>query len=125
MLAWFDGVEARGFEELVFFEPAFDQRERERGSVDRDVQLGEQKRHAADVVFVAVRQDQAAHVLGVLLEIREVGRDDVDAHQLGVGEHHPGVDHDNVIAVADGHGVHPELAQAAERDDPEFQIGHV
>ena len=62
---------------------------------------------------------------GVLLQIGEVGRDDIDAQQFGVGEHHPGVHDDDVVAVADGHGVHPELAQAAERDDLEFFIGQV
>jgi hypothetical protein len=62
------------------------------------------------VVFVSVREDQRADFFGILLEIAEVGRDDVDAHQLGVGEHHARVDDDNIVAIADGHRVHPELA---------------
>ena len=79
--------------------------------------LREQERNAADVILVAVGQNQAADVFAILLEIGEIGRDDIDAQQLGVGEHHPGVENDDVVAVADGHAVHPELAQAAERDD--------
>ncbi len=59
-----------------------------------------------------VRQNEAADVLGVLLEVSEVGRDDIDAHKFRVGEHHPRVQNDNVIAVADSHAVHTELAQA-------------
>jgi hypothetical protein len=34
-----------------------------------------------------------------------------------VGEHHAGVDDDDVVTVADRHGVHAELAQTAERDN--------
>ena len=84
----------------------------------------EQERHRADVVFVAVGQDQRADVLAVLLEVSEIGRDDVDAQQFGFGEHHPGVDDDDVVAVAQGHAVHAELAQPAERDHLQFCIWH-
>ena len=42
-------------------------------------------------------------MLAVLFEVREVRRDDVHAEQFGVGEHHAGVDHDDVVAVAEGH----------------------
>ena len=87
--------------------------------------ISEQEWHAADVVFVAVGQDHAADVGRVLLEIREIGRDDVDAQELVVREHHAGVHDDDVVAVADGHGVHSELAQAAQRNDLKFLIGHV
>ena len=40
----------------------------------------------------------------------EIRDDDIDAHQLGVGEHHAAVDNNNVIAIAQGHAVHPKLA---------------
>ncbi len=110
-------VELRGIEHLVLFEAALDQGQREGGAVDRDVHLRQQERDAADVVFVAVGENQAADVLAILLEVGEVGRDDVDAQQFGVGEHHAGVEDDDVVAVADGHAVHAELAQAPERDD--------
>ncbi len=79
--------------------------------------MGEQEGDAADVVFVAVGEDQAADVFAILLEVGEVGGDDVDAQEFGVGEHHAGVEHDDVVAIADGHAVHAELAEASERDD--------
>ncbi len=50
-------------EHLVLFQAPLDQRQRERGAVHRDVHLREQERDAADVVLVAVGEDQAAHVL--------------------------------------------------------------
>ena len=50
----------------MLFQLVFDVGQRELGAVDRDVQLGEQPRQCADVVFVAVRQHDGAHVLAVL-----------------------------------------------------------
>ena len=56
-------------EHFVLFEAALDQGQRELGAVDRNVQLREQKRNAADVVLMAVREDQPADVFGILFEI--------------------------------------------------------
>ena len=123
-VAGLDRVELGVIDHPMLFQTPLHQRQREGGAVHRHGDLLQQKRYAADVIFVAVRQDQAADVGRVLLQIREIGRDDVDAQQLVVREHHPGVHDDDVVAVADGHGVHAELAQAAERDDLQFLIGH-
>jgi hypothetical protein len=47
-------------EEAVLFELAFDVGEGELGAVDGDVELGEDPGQAADVVFVAVGEDDGA-----------------------------------------------------------------
>ena len=47
-------------EEAMLFELAFDVGERELGAVDGDVELGEDPGQAADVVLVAVGEDDAA-----------------------------------------------------------------
>ena len=47
-------------EQLVLFELAFDVGQRELGGVDRDLELAQDPRQAADVVFVAVGEDDAA-----------------------------------------------------------------
>ncbi len=109
----------------VLFETPFHQRQREGRAVHGNVDLAQQERHRADVVLVAVRQNERAHVLAVLFQIGEIGCNDVDAQQLGVRKHHAGVHHDDVVAVADGHGVHSKLAQAAERDELELLIWHL
>ena len=62
--------------------------------------------------------------LAVFDEIGNVGDDDVDAEQFGFGEHESGVDDDDVVAPADGHAVHTELAQAAEGDNLQFSSWH-
>ena len=74
--------------EVVLFQAPLHQGQRERRAVDRHVDLGEEVGHGADVVLVAVRQNEGAHLRLVLLEVGEVGHDHIDAQQFGVGEHH-------------------------------------
>ncbi len=66
------------------------------------------------MILVAVRQHNRAHMLAMLLEIRNVGDDEVDSQQFGLREHHAGIDHDDVVAVAQRHHVHAELAETTE-----------
>jgi hypothetical protein len=108
----------------VLFQLAFDVGQRELGRVDRHVEFGKNPGQCADVVFVAVRQDDAANVLAILDEITDVGDDDVDAEEFGFGEHQSGVDDDNVVGPANGHAVHAEFAESAEGDDLQFASGH-
>ena len=111
-------------EQLVFVELVFHVGQRELGAPDGDVQFAENPGQGADVVFVAVREDDAAHMLAIFEQVRNVGDDDVDAQQLGFGEHQAGIDHDDVVAQADGHAVHAELAQPAQRNNMQFSFCH-
>jgi hypothetical protein len=106
----------------VFVELVFDVGQRELGGPDGNVQFAENPGQGADVVFVAVREHDAAHMLAILEQVRNVGNDDVDAQQLGLGEHQAGIDHDDVIAIADGHAVHTELAHPAQRNNMQFSF---
>ena len=69
-------------------------------------------------------EEQRVNVFPIFLEEREIGDNDIDAHQLRVGEHHAAVDDDDVVAVAQGHAVHPEFAEAAERDYLQLPFCH-
>src|SRR5208337_3586659 len=100
-------------EELVFVELIFDVGQRELRAPDGNIQFAENPGQSADVVFVAVRKHDAAHMLAIFQQVRNIGDNDVDAQQLGFGEHQAGVNHNDVVAKADGHAVHPELAQPA------------
>ena len=55
--------EARLVLELVLFQAALHQRQREGGAVDRDIDFGEEVGDRADVVFVAVGEDEGADLL--------------------------------------------------------------
>ena len=48
--------------------------------------------HRADVVFVAVRQDQRAHLVAPRFQIGEVRDDQVDAELVRIREHDAGID---------------------------------
>ena len=60
----------------------------------------------------------------MLLEIAEVGRDDVHAEQFGIGNIIPASITMMSSPYRNGHGVHPELAQPADRDDLQLPISH-
>ena len=111
-------------EQAVLVEFVFDIGERELGAPDGDFEFGENPGERADVVFVAVGEDDSANALAVFDEIGNVGDDDVDAEEFGFGEHESGVDDDDVVTPADGHAVHTELAEAPEGDDLQFSSWH-
>ena len=101
----------------VFFEFVFDVGEGEFRAIDRNVQFTENPWQGADVVFMSMSENDAAYLMTIFEQIGDIGNDDVDAEQFGFGEHQAGVDDDDVIALADGHAVHAELAHAAQRND--------
>ena len=100
----------------VLVELRLHERERERRRHHRfDVHLAQQVRQPADVILVAVRQDDGSDV--PTLEVADVGQQEVDAEMLVAREGEPGV-HDDDLACGLVHGhVLPDLAEAAERDD--------
>src|SRR3954469_15232138 len=81
-LAGLDLVHLSIVEQSVLFEFPFHQGEGEFRSVNRDVEFGEDPGQSTDVVFMAVRQDDAADLVAVLEQIGDVRYDDVHAEQL-------------------------------------------
>src|ERR1700681_1312788 len=75
----------------------------------------------AEVVFVAVRDEQRAELVLALAQVREVVDDDVDPEHLLVGEHQAAVADDEVVVGFDDRHVGADLAAAAERNDA--QVG--
>ena len=90
----------------------------------RHVEFGENPGQSANVIFMAVGENDAAHPLPILDEVRNVGNNDVHAEQFGFGEHQSGIDHNNIVAPTDGHAVHTELAKAPQGDDLQFSSWH-
>ena len=60
-------------------------------------------RHGADVILVAVGEDQRLHLGAARLDVGQVRNDQIDAELVGVGEHHAGVDQDG--RVLPGHAI--------------------
>ena len=112
-----DLVEICGLEEAVLFEFAFDEADRERRAVDRLVDEFQKVREAADVVLVAVRDDDALDAVLVALHIGEVRDDDVDAEHLRLREREAAVEDDHVPVIFEEGHVLSDLVQAAEERD--------
>ena len=67
----------------------------------------------------AVRKvvEHLTKLVAVVGDEAEVGNDEVDAREPSLGKHKAGVDGDHVVAEANDHHVHSELAEPAQRDD--------
>ncbi len=95
----------------------------ESGGVDGDArEFDEEIADRADVIFVAVSEDQGFHVFAIFLEEGEIGNDIIDAEQFSIGEHHSAINDDYLVAVTNGHDVHAELAESAERHNLQLLI---
>ena len=98
------------------------QRAAEDGDVDR--QLAQDPRQRAEVVLVAVGDDDALDVVDAVAQVGEVGQHEVDADHLGGREAQPDVDDDDAVLVLEDRHVLADLAQPAEGQDPQRAVGH-
>ena len=110
--------------DVVLGELALDHAERELAREDGDLvrEVHEQVRERARVVLVAVRDDDAAELLLVLEHIRVVGKDEVDAGLVVVGEHEAGVDEHHVVAALERRHVLADAVETTQRDDPQGRV---
>ena len=106
-----------GFQHAVLVELELDEGRRERRGVDRAVYRLQQVRHRSDMVFMAVRQDQAADLLRVQFEIGDVGIDDVHPIHAFIGKTHPRIHNDDVIRIFEHRHILADLTETAKRDD--------
>ena len=110
-----------GLAQPVLVELGARHRDRQLAAVDhrhrRLPQLAQHPRQRADVVLVAVGDDDRLDVVDVLAQVGEVRQHEVDAHHLGGREAQPAVDHDDRAVVLDDGHVLADLADAPERED--------
>ena len=101
-------------DQAVFPELFLDQGQGQGGAVHRQRDFLEEKRHGADVVFVAVGEDQGRHFVPAFLEVGEIGDNDVDPQHLVLGKHEAGVHHHQVVGGLQGHQVEADFPQAPQ-----------
>ena len=107
--------------DLMLGELALDEAEGHLRAVDGHVAIEvlHEVREGSRVVLVAVRDDDAAQLVGVLQHVGVVGQDEVDARMVVIGEHEARVVQDHVaLALEHGH-VLADGIEPAERDDLE------
>ena len=110
--------------DAVLLELGLDEGEGQLGADQRDVRLLAQEiGDAADVVLVAVREDDAVDVVEAVPDGREVRQDQVDSGLLLLGEEHAAVDDQQAAAVFEDRHVAADLAETAERGDPQAAFG--
>ena len=59
---------------------------------------------------MTMREHDRLHPIPVFDQIRNIGNNNVYTQQFGLGEHQTSVDDDDVVAPANGHAIHAELA---------------
>ena len=117
------GDELGAVEQARLLDAAARQAERERGAVDRERQVAQQKREPADVVLVTVGDDAAFDARRVLAQPREVGEHEVDAEHVGVGEHEAAVEQQDAAVLLERRAVAADLAETAEEGDAD-RVSH-
>src|SRR6266487_4265467 len=112
-------AQLRRAQESVLVELRLDQPERQPRRPDLGNRyLPHQVRERADVILVAVREDHGLDGIGSLAQGREVRQNEIDAEVLVPRKGEAGVhDDDGAVALVGGH-VLPDLAKAAEGDNP-------
>src|SRR5216684_2799216 len=108
----------------VFFQLVFHIGERELRAPYRHVQLGQNPGQRPNVIFVSMGQYNCAYTLTIFNQIGNIWNNYIYAQEFGFGKHQAGVDDDNVVAPAQGHAVHTELAKPAEGHNVKFSRCH-
>ena len=119
-LARLYGDELGGFHQLVLLQLQLDETGGEAGAVDGHVDLLEHIGDGADVVLVAVGDEQAPDPGLVLDEVADIGDHAVDAVHVITGEGHTAVHHDDFTAVFIGGHVLADLVETAKGNDFQF-----
>ncbi len=106
-------------QQAVLVELRLDEPERELRRPDLlHARLAQNVRQRADVILMAVREQDRPHGALEIGQVREVGQDQIDAEVLVAREREARVDDDDLaVGLEDGH-VLADLAEAAKRDDP-------
>ena len=89
------------------------------GAVDGHVDLLQREGQAADVILVAMGEKDADHLAVALQQVRDVGKDEVDARHVLLREHQASVDDDDFVLPLEGPHVDAHFAEAAQRQVPE------
>ena len=105
--------------DAALLEAAADEPERQRAPEHGHRRGLQREGERADVVLMAVGEDDPADAVAALGQVAEVGHDRVDAGQLGRREQRARVDEQALVLALEEEGIQAELAQPAERDETE------
>ena len=106
-----DVVQAAGLAQL-----GLDQAQRQRRGVDRCADVLDHVRQRADVVFVAVSDEDGTDFGEAILfhQVVVIGNDEIDAEHVIFGEHDAGIDDEDVVLILEGGHVFADLTQPTQ-----------
>ena len=104
--------------QTVLLELSLYQTESKTGAVYRHVDLLEEVRQRADVILVAVGYNYSAETVAVLLKIREIRNNQVNAGHVVVRERKSAVNDEHIVAAFVNVKVLANLVKSAERGEP-------
>src|SRR6476660_3892434 len=116
-IARLDAMQHYVTEKSVLIQLALCQAQREVRRINRHVDLLQDVRQRADMIFMSMRENNRRDVLLVLFEDFEIRNADIDAVDALFGKAHARVEHQHLVAAAQQSTVHPELADSAEGND--------
>src|SRR5665647_800794 len=117
-------MEIDHLEQAVLVELGLDQGQGEAAPIHRLVELLQHEGQRPLVILVAVRDDERQDVVAAPEQPSDIGDHEVDAEHLVARELDAAVEHHDLAAVLHGGHVLADLAETAERDDPEG-VSHV
>ena len=121
-IEWFNEL---GVFDAMLGELSLDEAECELGRIDGNlaIEILQKVRDRARMVLVAVRDDDAAQLVGMLEHIGVVRQDKVDAGMIVVGEHKARIVDDHVVSAFEHGHVLADSVKTAERDDLQLGLG--
>src|SRR5215831_6307308 len=119
-----DRMKLSFLDDAVLLQFVFHESHRESRPIYRDIQIGKDERKSADVVFVAVREEDRFDFTLPLEQIGDIGNDDVDTEKFLVRKHHARMHNNDGSAAPKRHHVHTEFAEPAKRNYFECLVGN-
>src|SRR6266496_18940 len=112
-----DAMQQHVSQKVMLIKFAFRQTQREMRCVNRNVELFQDVRQRAQMIFMAVGEDNGRDLVPILFKYIKIRNGDIDAVDTLFGKAHAGIDDDHLVAKAQQRAIHPKLADAAERDN--------
>ena len=109
-----DGEEVRSGQQSLLAQLGLDQAAGEGRGEDRGGCARQDIGEGTDVILMAVGDQVAEDPIAMLLQVGDIGDQQVHAEHRIVGKAYPGVDHDQVLAVSEDHHIVADLLQAAQ-----------
>ena len=121
-IARLDHVQRNASGQPVLLQLVFAQRQRQLRSVYRRREIPQHIRHRADMILMAVRNEIAAELFLIVLQIARVRNHQIDARHILARENRSDIHHNQIVLILINRHVLADFAQAAQRDDLESRL---